>query len=207
MADDPKPFNPLDKKNLGISVAEGMLQREAMSLSLAEAFVGAGIYAIYYVGDYPLYKPIARRNSRGRFDWPIYVGKADPKGARRGGADIAGYKGKALFNRLKRHVKSIEQASNLDIGDFYCRWLVVDDIWISLGESLLIEKLSPLWNQVLDGFGNNDPGKGRYNQEKSAWDALHPGRDWAVKRKDHKKSASELEAEVRKFMEDNKSSR
>jgi hypothetical protein len=64
---------------------------------------------------------------------------------------------------------------------FYCRFLVVDDIWIPLGESLLIEKTKPLWNVIVDGFGNHDPGKGRYNQQMSAWDTLHPGRDWAKK--------------------------
>ena len=110
-----------------------------------------------------------------------------------------------MFRRLNEHAKSIEQASNLNVCDFYCRYLVVDDIWIPLDESLLIEKLSPLWNQVLDGFGNHDPGKGRYNQERSAWDVLHPGRNWADKCKNHKKSADELESDVREFLKTVKS--
>jgi Eco29kI restriction endonuclease len=37
----------------------------------------------------------------------------------------------------------------------------------------------PLWNSALDGFGNHDPGNGRYNQAKSDWDVIHPGRAWA----------------------------
>ncbi len=115
---------------------------------------------------------------------------------------LENYKGKALFKRLNEHAKSIEQASNLDVRDFYCRFLVVDDIWIPLGESLLIEKLSPVWNQVLDGFGNHDPGKGRYNQEHSAWDVIHPGRGWAKKCQEHKKSAKELETEVLTFLKE-----
>jgi hypothetical protein len=37
------------------------------------------------------------------------------------------------------------------------------------------------WNSYIDGFGNHDPGKGRYNQAKSEWDVLHKGRKWADK--------------------------
>lgn len=51
--------------------------------------------------------------------------------------------------------------------------------WIPLPESLLIDMFSPLWNRVIDGFSNHDLGKGCYNQQKSAWDSLHPGRVWA----------------------------
>ena len=32
----------------------------------------------------------------------------------------------------------------------------------SLGESLLIAKFAPIWNKLIDGFGNHDPDKGRY---------------------------------------------
>ena len=46
-------------------------------------------------------------------------------------------------------------------------------------EASLIRKFQPLWNSIIDGFGNHDPGKGRYNQAKSGWDVLHPGRSWA----------------------------
>ena len=46
-------------------------------------------------------------------------------------------------------------------------------------ESTLIRKHHPLWNSIVDGFGNHDPGRGRYNQARSEWDVLHPGRPWA----------------------------
>ncbi len=52
---------------------------------------------------------------------------------------------------------------------------------LPLAESLLVEMYCPLWNQKIDGFGNHDPGKGRYNQQRSAWDIIHPGRAWANK--------------------------
>ena len=52
---------------------------------------------------------------------------------------------------------------------------------IPLGESLMIARTSPLWNAVIDGFGNHDPGKGRIAGMRPIWDTLHPGRPWAVK--------------------------
>jgi hypothetical protein len=45
-------------------------------------------------------------------------------------------------------------------------------------ESELIRRHKPLWNSVVDGFGNHDPGSGRYDQAPSEWDVLHPGRPW-----------------------------
>lgn len=42
------PYNPLDKKNLGISVADALLARPMDALPPQEQFMGAGIYAIYF---------------------------------------------------------------------------------------------------------------------------------------------------------------
>lgn len=83
--DDETPFNPLDKRNLGESVVEALLERPPSSLANVPAFRGAGIYAIYYAGDYPAYQTLAREN-RSEPKTPIYVGKAIPKGARKGAA-------------------------------------------------------------------------------------------------------------------------
>jgi hypothetical protein len=176
-----EPFNPLHKKNLGISVAEAMLQRSISKLTPIDKFGGAGIYAIYYCGNFPPYQPISDANRNSSWTQPIYVGKAIPEGARKGGLGLDAPAGNVLYKRLSEHAKSIEQASNLNIDDFFCRYLVVDDIWIPLGESLLIETYRPLWNVVIDGFGNHDPGSGRYQQQKSPWDTIHPGRDWAMR--------------------------
>jgi hypothetical protein len=144
-----------------------------------EQFHGVGIYAIYYVGHFKPYAELAARNRLNQFTAPIYVGKAVPKGARKGGGVGDSNKSRALFDRLREHAESIESVENLDINDFFCRFLVVDDIWIPLGESLLIAKFAPVWNAVLDGFGNHDPGKGRYNGLRPKWDVVHPGRVWA----------------------------
>jgi hypothetical protein len=176
------PFNPLDKSSLGESVADALLQQAVEHLP-PEPFIGAGIYAIYYKGDFELYSDISEQNRCGLYRWPIYVGKAVPAGARKGGFGLGANPGTVLSSRLKEHAASIAQAKNINQEDFECRYLVVDDIWIPLAESMLIEMFHPLWNRKIDGFGNHDPGKGRYNQQRSAWDTVHPGRSWAEKLK------------------------
>lgn len=65
-------------------------------------------------------------------------------------------------------------------------------VWIPLGKSLLIRMFNPVWNKLIDGFGNHDPGKGRYNQQRSPWDVLHSGRSWAEKLQPNPKSADLL---------------
>lgn len=170
------PYNPLDKINLGRSVAEALLASTVLPLEQTGELIGAGVYAIYYVGDFPPYKPIAERNRGNAFSQPIYVGKAVPKGARKGGLSFDASKGRPLRDRLRVHAASIRDAENLRIEEFYYRSLVVDDIWIPLGENMMIEQFKPIWNLVIDGFGNKTPGARRETQYRSAWDVLHPGR-------------------------------
>lgn len=196
------PFNPLAKRHLGESVGQAMLRQAVVPLVDLNAFDGAGIYAIYYTGGFQGYKVIAERNQNHRFGVPIYVGKAVPKGARKGG-DLEAKPGKVLYNRLKQHIKSINEASNLDIADFYCRYLIVDDIWIPLGESLLIAKFDPLWNKLIDGFGNHDPGKGRHAGLRPRWDVLHPGRPWAVRCQARDETAKQIISEARDYLRSN----
>ena len=175
-----KPFNPLDKRNLGESVADALLETMVHSLP-PEPFVGAGVYALYYTGACSAYKQLAEVNCNGQFSCPIYVGKAVPAGARKGGLGLDVAHGQALYRRLAEHAESINTTCNLERSDFSCRFLVVDDIWIPLAESMLIERFKPVWNRVLDGFGNHDPGKGRYSGKMPPWDCLHPGREWATR--------------------------
>lgn len=61
-----------------------------------------------------------------------------------------------------------------------------------MGESLLIGRFSPIWNTVVDGFGNHDPGSGRRNQARSRWDVLHPGRNWAELLRENEIGAQEI---------------
>jgi hypothetical protein len=179
-----QPYNPLDKLNLARSIEAELLKREPVRFSDLKGMQGAGVYALYYCGDFAPYAQIAERNSGGNFTLPIYVGKAIPEGGRRGGISADASVGNALSKRLASHARSIDQVENLVAKDFVIRLLVVDDIWIPLGENMLIESFKPLWNRAIDGFGNNAPGKNRETQFLSPWDVLHPGRKAFKKAKD-----------------------
>lgn len=197
------PFNPLDKKNLGASVAEALVSQKVHALGSLRSFMGSGIYAIYYHGDHEAYGPISKPNRKdtSKPTIPIYVGKAVPQGARKGKVLPDPTKSKALFGRLSEHAESIALAKSLSIDDFTCRYLVVDEIWIPLGESLMIAKFSPLWNLLVEGFGNHDPGKGRYEGLQPRWDALHPGRLWAEKCKPRPETRDEILRDVRNHLD------
>ena len=173
----PEPFNPLEKRRLAQSIVRELLLTEAVNLPPRDPFLGAGIYLVYYRGAFELYKPLVLLNKQ-EFVHPIYVGQAIAPGGRKGGF-VETSISQALFGRLGQHASSIRQAENLDLAGFHCRFLVVDEFWISLAESLLIENYRPLWNVVLDGFGNHNPGKGRHQGKRPNWDTLHPGRTWA----------------------------
>ena len=73
-----EPFNPLSRIPLGESVVAHLEARPTLAMP-PPAFLGAGVYAIYYYGSYALYKEIAGPKT------PIYVGSAVPKGGRIGG--------------------------------------------------------------------------------------------------------------------------
>lgn len=145
-----------------------------------ENFIGAGVYALYYIGKSPIYKYLYEAN-RINFVQPIYVGKAVPRGWRQARLQEASNE---LYARLSDHEKSITHARNLNLDDFRCRFMILEDAaadMIGTVEASLIRQYKPIWNSCIDGFGNHDPGSGRYNQAKSDWDILHPGRQWAEK--------------------------
>jgi Eco29kI restriction endonuclease len=176
-----RPYNPLDKINLAKSIEGEILNRDCEPLGTADHVVGSGVYVIYYRGSFPAYASLAEANADA-CRVPIYVGKAIPKGGRKGGiSSVSIATGNALASRLRKHALTVRSTPTLDIADFRFRYLILDDIWIPLGENILIETFKPLWNVVVEGFGINDPGKGRAAQKRSAWDVLHPGRDYAAR--------------------------
>ena len=177
----PTPYNPLEKLNIARSIEMELLARPVAALANVEGILGAGVYVIYYTGSFPAYAPIAAANRNSAFATPIYIGKAIPKGGRKGGLTLDAGSGRALGERLGQHAASIREATNIDLADFQFRHLVVDDIWIPLGENMLVETFEPLWNRIIDGFGNKDPGNRRATQYKSPWDVLHPGRKFSQK--------------------------
>jgi hypothetical protein len=192
MAEREQPYNPLDRVELGKSVERALLAQRLKELgtflagSGRQAFPGAGLYALYYTGGLSWYEAIAGQQP----SIPIYVGRARPPGARQGALGLASSTSKpVLFERLRQHVNSVRSAEEhavgagapgLRVSDFVCRHLVVDDIWVPLGEALLIAHYRPVWNVVVDGFGNHGVGGGREKQARSSWDILHPGREWAA---------------------------
>lgn len=201
------PYNPLDKNSIGDNIVRELaaspihllpsLKSGGRGLAAREyVFEGAGIYALYYVGDFSAYSRITAGNKENRFEAPIYIGKADPKGGRKGALELDAAEGTPLYSRLKDHASSIDHAVNLQISDFRCRFLVVDDIWISLGERRAIQRFLPLWNTTVDGFGNHDPGNRRKEQYRSDWDVVHPGRSWAEKLGRSPKTVEQILASV-----------
>jgi hypothetical protein len=133
------------------------------------------VYAIYYRGSFVPYQPVRSED----FTQPIYVGKAEPAGGRKGTQTGAATGGAELYGRLSEHAISIEAVQNLNLDDFVCRHLVVIPLWIRIVERFLIEEFRPIWNGCLDGFGIHDPG-GRRSPIISWWDAMHPGRPEAL---------------------------
>ena len=156
----------------------------AHTLPPPESFLGTGVYALYYIGANPLYQRYAELN-RLSYGYPIYVGKAVPMGWRQArSSDNALTQSRELIGRLREHARSIASHPDLLVADFMCRFVIFEEEgsdMISTIEAALIKLNRPLWNTALDGFGNHDPGKGRYEQAKSDWDVIHKGRKWAEK--------------------------
>lgn len=158
-------YNPADLANLVRYCVEELMKRPCYDLPLPAPFDGAGIYALFYHGDFPDYQCPAIRSAD--FSRPIYVGRARQ-------TKTAGLR--PLFNRLRDHSNSISEAENLSLNDFKCRFLVLHPLWVSTVEDLLIAHYQSLWNTVVTGFGVHDPGGKRHTGDIPQWDVLHPGR-------------------------------
>lgn len=169
----------------------------AHSLSFPK-FQGTGVYALYYEGDFPLYVEL-NAETPSICTNPIYVGKAVPSGWRT--ARIRSDKSTNLHKRLKEHVNSIVQAKNLKINDFTCKFILLESDLISPVEAELIRRYQPLWNSVVDGFGNHNVGKTRYDQAKSEWDILHSGRVWAENMRGESLSYDQLVDKIKKTLQ------
>lgn len=170
-------FNPLELHHLGESTAREFDKQQPIQISDLKPFEGAGVYAIYYLGDLELYKPIADANRESLGSKAIYIGEAGRQGKRKGVGTDEDESAKDIYERLINHKESIEFAENLDLKDFYCRYLRIEYLFVPLCESSLIETNRPLWNLKVDGFGNKHVGESRQStQQITKWDLLHPGR-------------------------------
>jgi hypothetical protein len=169
-------FDPTAPRVIGKLVGDTLLlqPRSPLTAAVEEPFYGAGVYAIYYSGSFDSYLPISGK------DHPIYVGKADPKELH---APTPQGQGNRLFARLKDHHRSLSKATNLDVKDFECRFLVVKSAWVETAEDHLIEIFKPVWNKemkVCYGFGKHGDSPGTRSNQRSPWDTLHSGRKWAT---------------------------
>ncbi|WP_417495614.1 Eco29kI family restriction endonuclease [Maricaulis sp.] len=164
-----------------------------------ERFSGVGVYALYFIGAKGRYAKYGALN-RLQYEFPIYVGKAVPKGWRQSRADASNLRiGHELFSRLREHSRNIDLGEGLASADFRCRFMIFEGAgsdMISSIEASLIKSFKPLWNSVVDGFGNHTPGAGRFNQAKSDWDVIHPGRLWAEKCLGKARERAEVEARI-----------
>ena len=164
-----------------------------------EKLLGTGVYALYYTGDNPLYTRYKELN-RLSYDFPIYVGKAVPEGWRQSRiSDSESTQSNELYRRLREHSRSISAGDGIDLSDFSCRFVIFEregSDMIGSIEAALIKLNQPLWNSCVDGFGNHDPGKGRYEQARSDWDVIHTGRVWADRLNGTPKSKNDVVANI-----------
>jgi len=198
-------FDPLSYENLGASITRALDEVTPVPLTELESFDGAGIYALYYTGPFEPYRTLTDVNREELGAWALYVGKAEAENARKGEPGQSSFEtthaiGRKLFNRVQNHRKSIEAADNLDVEDFHVRTLAVTPTWVPLAEVVAIRMHQPLWNKVIDGLGNHDPGAGRRKGMRSRWDTLHPGRPWAELLADRSEDAAALSQEARSFL-------
>ena len=181
-------FDPTDPRLIGYFVALALIAQARKPLSGVGRFYGSGVYAIYYVGDVPLYQPISGTET------PVYVGKADPDGQPRSVIE----QGTKLADRLNEHAKNIDKVEGIDIKDFEYRALAVQSGYQAAAEAHLIKLFRPVWNnetKILFGIGKHGDAASTRANNKSPWDTIHPGRVWAAGNREGK-SIEAIQADV-----------
>lgn len=167
-------FDPSDPHVIGQLIARTLLAQPKLPLIGLQKFYGSGVYAIYYRGSFSAYAPVKGS------EVPLYVGKVDPESQNASSVEAQGPK---LWGRLVAdHAKNIGMATNLDVKDFDCRYLVVKSAWQNTAETYLIDWFHPVWNsesKVCFGLGKHGDKASTRANTRSPWDELHPGRPWA----------------------------
>jgi hypothetical protein len=164
------------------SVEDALKAAKAIPLSELGTFDGTGLYALYYIGKHspvPAYEPTARRNRNGRWAEPVYIGTGTSSKWRANDHSI----NRTAYQALRRHARSINLATQhmaLDIRDFYFKFIPSDPLNAEIAESVMLDRLCPIWNAVVKGFANHHVGTTRFAQKRTRWDVLHMGRPWAA---------------------------
>lgn len=189
-------FDPSNPKIIGRFTALALVAQPLRPLAALGRFYGSGVYALYYTGDYPLYRPLSGSET------PIYVGKAGPANQ---GALTARDQGERLAARLNDHRKNISKAaSTLGIADFQARLLVVQSGWETAAEDYLIHLFRPIWNNEVDilyGLGKHGDSPAVRANRRSPWDSLHPGRAWAAATVEDARTKERIAADLARHFE------
>ncbi|GFE50386.1 hypothetical protein So717_21390 [Roseobacter cerasinus] len=185
-------FDPSNPNYMGRFTAAALLIQPRHPLAEVEKFYGAGVYALYYKGDFPAYEKISGKET------PLYTGKADPKIAH---AENPTEQGESLSRRINEHRKSIELVSGeggISLDDFEVRYLVTASGFQVTAENFLINYFKPIWNKetkICFGIGKHGDDANTRKNKKSPWDTLHPGRKWALA-SEEMKTPAEIAADI-----------
>lgn len=181
----PLVFDPANPETFAEAIGNKLMVQDELPLEQIDdfRFYGSGVYAIYYKGTFDAYKPIVGTAT------PIYVGKADPPKTAKSPKE----QGDKLWSRIREHAGSIREVENycnansikgnLKLSHFTFRYLVTVSGWQPAAESYLISLFKPIWNKetkVVQGIGKHGDAAETRANERSRWDTLHPGRDWAT---------------------------
>lgn len=191
-------FDPQNPALMGRFVALGMIAQPRKKMAQIESFYGSGVYAIYYNGDFPDYRPIRKTET------PIYVGKADP-GTESAREPIE--QGDRLSRRVREHSRNIQRANSLNINDFEYRGLVVQSGWQDAAENCLIRMFKPVWNSetaICYGLGKHGDDADTRANLRSPWDTLHPGREWAARTHKDAKTPEQIKKQLKEHFQKTK---
>ncbi|MGI8403775.1 MAG: Eco29kI family restriction endonuclease [Thermomicrobiales bacterium] len=176
---------------MGRFIALALVAQARYSLTNVGRFYGSGVYALYYVGDFPLYAQLSGTET------PIYVGQAAPA---INNARTPLEQGDRLSRRLNDHRKNIGLATTtLDVNAFEVRSLVVQSGWETAAEDYLIHLFRPIWNSetgILYGLGKHGDSSTTRANRRSPWDTMHPGRGWATPTLENAKTPERITAEL-----------
>jgi hypothetical protein len=168
-------FDPSNPRVVGKFGGIALVAQDRHPIDAVPRFYGSGVYALYYAGSFQPYAPIVGTET------PIYVGKADPEDAN---AKTSRAQGDKLYGRLREHLRSIRKASSsLAVGDFTARYLVIQTGQQVSAEAYLINLFKPVWNdecRICYGIGKHGDRADKRSNDRSPWDTLHPGREWAA---------------------------